>query len=297
MRTIGRRGFVAGWASALVACHRSAPPQPLPDWWNDLTFEPTPDTPDGERAFVLSPPDASTMPILVALHGRAESRAGIEVGASAWLRSYELDRQYHRLLAPPLTADDLHDMTSPVRLAALNRSLARAPFLGIVTACPYAPDLSGRTAEGTAAFGRFVVDQLLPLVRSLAGAPIDRTRTAIDGISMGGRDALLVGLSHPETFGAVGALQPAIHLDEAPAIAALAKTAMAKQPVKLRLLTSEQDDFLVAVKATSELLTADGTPHELTIIPGPHGYGFNRGPGGFEMLLWHERAARGLPSP
>jgi iron(III)-salmochelin esterase len=51
------------------------------------------------------------------------------------------------------------------------------------------------------------------------------------------------------------------------------------------------------VQATDQALQADATPHELTLIPGPHGYGFNRGPGGFEMLLWHERAARGLPSP
>jgi hypothetical protein len=294
---IDRRAFLVGAASLVAACHKTPKAEPLPEGWHDLTFDPTPDAPGGERAFVLAPPGAATMPILVAFHGRTESLAGLEVGASAWLRSYELDRQYRRLLAPPLTAADLHDMASPARLEALNRSLAMAPFLGVVTVCPYAPDLAVNTPDKVAAFGRFIVDQLLPRVRTLTGSPVDRARTAIDGISMGGRDALLVGLSRPDVFGAVGALQPAIRPEETGPIAAMAKAAMAKQPLRLRLLTSDEDTFLTAVKATSDALNADGTPHELNIIPGPHGYGFNRGPGGFEMLLWHEREARGLPSP
>jgi iron(III)-salmochelin esterase len=29
------------------------------------------------------------------------------------------------------------------------------------------------------------------------------------------------------------------------------------------------------------------------VIPGGHDYTFNRGPGGIEMLLWHDRVLRG----
>jgi enterochelin esterase-like enzyme len=114
---------------------------------------------------------------------------------------------------------------------------------------------------------------------------------------MGGRLSLLVGLTHPEVFGVVGALQPAIRPEEAPMISELARAAMAKAKVSLRLVSSVDDPFLPAVRAASERLTADGVPHELLVTPGNHGYEFNRGPGGAEMLLWHERVQRGLPAP
>ena len=60
---------------------------------------------------------------------------------------------------------------------------------------------------------------------------------------------------------------------------------MARAPVKLRLVTSEEDAFLAAVKAASARMKDDGVPHELLVVPGTHGYDFNRGPGSAELLL------------
>ena len=114
---------------------------------------------------------------------------------------------------------------------------------------------------------------------------------------MGGRIALFVGLTFPEVFGAVGALQPAIKVDEAEQIASLAKRAMSRARLRLRLVSSEEDPFLPAVRAASAAMRAEAVEHELVVIPGTHGYEFNRGPGGVEMLLWHERVQRGLPPP
>ena len=74
----------------------------------------------------------------------------------------------------------------------------------------------------------------------------------------------------------------------------MAQKAMKEHPLKLKLVTSEQDYFRDHVKAIAARLQADGVPHELAILPGEHGYTFNRGPGGAEMLLWHDRMARGL---
>ena len=51
------------------------------------------------------------------------------------------------------------------------------------------------------------------------------------------------------------------------------------------------------MRAASAEMRAREIPHELLVIPGTHGYEFNRGPGGIEMLLWHERVQRGLPGP
>ncbi|APR84020.1 Hypothetical protein A7982_09369 [Minicystis rosea] len=305
--------LLSGLALAAAACDKRreaqpgqapAPVEPPPGGaWRMASFDPGADLPEGERAMILAPwsgfggPEPGERPILVALHGRGESGRGLDVGAGGWPNDYLLDRMHRRLLAPPLTSADLQDMTSPERLDKLNASLTAAPYRGLGVACPYTPSLRDKSAEGARGFARFVIDALLPKLRAETGSQATRTATGIDGVSMGGRLALLIGLSHPEVFGAVGALQPAISVDEAPMVSALAKSAQAKAKVKIRLVTSEKDYFLDAVKAASERMRADGVEHELLITPGTHSYEFNRGPGGAEMMLWHERVQRGLPPP
>jgi hypothetical protein len=37
----------------------------------------------------------------------------------------------------------------------------------------------------------------------------------------------------------------------------------------------------------------DRRKQEHLVVPGPHDYPFNRGPGAIEMLLWHDRVLRG----
>jgi enterochelin esterase-like enzyme len=98
-------------------------------------------------------------------------------------------------------------------------------------------------------------------------------------------------------FGAVGALQPAVRIEEAEALAALARRAMERKPLRLRLVSSDGDPFLPAIRALAGRLRQEGVEHELLVVPGPHDYAWNSGPGGVEMALWHERAQRGLPSP
>lgn len=304
---VRRRILLGGLALAAAACNKSPSGSPAPPppggAWHLASFDASADAPEGERAMLLAPwpatggPDPAARPLLVALHGRGEAGRGLDVGAGGWPNDYLLDRMHRRLLAPPLTAVDLRDMTSPERLARLNASLATTPYQGLGVACPYTPNVRDRSAEGAQGFARFVLEALLPRLRAEAGSRADRAATGIDGVSMGGRLALLVGLTHPEVFGVVGALQPALSVEEAPMLSALAQAAMAKAKVTLRLVTSEQDSFLAAVKAASERMRVDGVPHELLVIPGTHGYEFNRGPGGAEMMLWHERVQRGLAAP
>jgi enterochelin esterase-like enzyme len=154
-----------------------------------------------------------------------------------------------------------------------------------------------RSPAGAASFARFVVELLLPRVASVTRVNLSPARTGIDGVSMGGRLALLVGWSRPEVFGAIGALQPAIRPEEADELADLALTAHRKHPFALRLVSSEGDPFLEAVRALGGALTARGVPHQVIVTPGPHDYVWNRGPGSYEMLLWHERVLRNLPPP
>lgn len=247
---------------------------------------------------MLVPEGAAALPVVVALHGRGESGRGLDAGARGFRDDYGLERVDARLRRPPITRDDLLGFTNDARLGQINASLAASPYQGVVLATPYAPDLADRTFAGAEPFGRFVVEALLPKAREVAGAPSNPERTGIDGVSMGGRLALWIGLRFPEAFGAIGAMQPAVREGEADAIAKLARDARAKNPkLRLRLLTSDGDYFLPAVKALSAAMNAIGVAHDLVIVPGPHDYAFNRGPGCAEMLLFHERALRGLPSP
>ena len=305
-----RRELLLGLASAALAlegCHRTPPseatlpaeagPPPPGGAWRVLSFPPAPDYPEGQRAQLLVPDAPASTPLLIALHGRGEAGRGLDIGAGAWPSEYALDHLHRRLLAPPLTGADLQDMFSAARLERLNASLAETPYRGLSVACPATPVLTDRSVEGAQAYGRFLIETLLPRMRKETGSTADRAATGIDGVSMGGRVALFVGLTHPEIFGVVGALQPAITVEEAPLISELARAANARAGVLLRLVSSEADPFLPAVRAASARLARDGVIHELLVIPGTHGYEFNRGPGGAEMLLWHERVQRGLKAP
>ena len=226
-----------------------------------------------------------------------ELHRGLEAGARGWRDDYHLGRADERLRRPPLGADDLLGFVRPERLAQLNASLARTPYGGLCVACPYTPALPDPSPSGARGFASFVVDTLLPTVRRELGLAAQRSMTGIDGVSLGGRLALLVGLSHPEAFGAVGALQPAVHQDEAEWLTELAAQAQTRAELRLRLVTSEGDYFRPAVELLSAKMRDKGVRHELLVTPGPHDYVYNRGPGSFEMLLWHDRVLRGLPPP
>lgn len=150
---------------------------------------------------------------------------------------------------------------------------------------------------GDRSFARFVGRDLLPRVRAEVGAP-DDVRVAIDGVSMGGRLAIYAGLHDPATFHGLGALQPALSAsrDDFARLVALAKArADGATAPPLRLVSSEEDPFLEPVRTLGAALGAAGVPHSVLVTPGPHDYAWNRGPGAIEMLLWHERALRGLP--
>lgn len=306
----GRRRVLAGIASlALASSCRSRsssgsaggpagePPPATGAGWREVTFEATADEPEGQRALLYGPPGTRDLPLLITLHGRGESGRGLDVGARAWRDDYLIDRLLRRLEAPPLAKADLGGFVTQQRLALLNNSLSAQPFKGLCLACPYTPDLPDKSPKGADAYARFLVDRLLPRARTETGAATSRDATGIDGVSMGGRLALLVGLARPDIFGAVGALQPALKFQEGPMFSELARAAMEKHPVLLRLVSSEADPFLPAIRAVSDRMRADGVPHELLVTPGRHDYDYNRGTGGAEMLLWHERVQRGLPAP
>lgn len=254
-----------------------------------------------EKALVIVPrwgDKGAEFPVLVALHGRGEAVRGMDVGARGWLRDYELGQTIARLRAPPLTREDFKGFVDEARLARINASLVLRPFRGLIVVCPWVPDLVNErdrtNLDAPLPFGRFVVDHLLPRAWAETPSLHGRAATGIDGVSLGGRVALVVGLAHPDKFGAIAALQPAIQESEPPALVRRTREALAGNgTLRLRLVTSDRDYFRSAVLGLHLALQADGIEHEHLVIPGPHDYAFNRGPGGFEMLLWHDRVLRG----
>jgi len=296
------RALVVALSLSLGGCPRRAPGDGAADaavaaTVRELVFDDTPVGP--ERAVVLVPRGAKPgerFPVLVALHGRGESSRGLEAGAWGWLRDYALDRALDRVSRPPLSRSDFEGFVGDERLARINPDLAAHPYRGLVVVCPWVPDLlaPGHSRfEDARPFAEFVVERLLPRVVAEAPALADPGSTGIDGVSLGGRAALFVALHYPKRFGAVGTLQPAVQDRDAQRIAELFAASAARP--RIRLLTSDGDYFRGPILALSAALGRAGVPHEHLVVMGPHDYVFNRGPGGIEMLLWHDRALRGEP--
>jgi hypothetical protein len=303
-----RRAWLLG-SGALVACSRREPAQP------PKRIEPAPEAGDVGATRLLSwsfdadaggPEEAvavvptwggneARFPLVVALHGRGESLKAPAEGAMGWPRDYALVRAVQRLCAPPLDADALEGFVDAPRLELYNRELAARPFGGLVVACPYVPDVDVRGGAGALAFGRFVLGALLSRAHRETPSLASPASTGIDGVSLGGAVALHVGLAHPEVFGAVGAIQPAVHEEDVGAWTERARSAILRKPeLKLRLVTSHDDYFRDAILKLSSAWDAAGVAHELVEMPGPHDYAFNRGPGSIELLMWHDRVlARG----
>jgi enterochelin esterase-like enzyme len=240
------------------------------------------------------------LPVLLTMHGRGEAMKGPERGARGWVDDYQLPRAIQRLGAPPLTREDFRLFVQKPRLERLNAALAAKPYRGLIIVCPYTPDmLTGDDPFSKAPpLAEFLVDQLVPRVYRETPALGTPATTGIDGVSLGGRAAITVGLLRPEAFGVIAALQAAFHSDHAEEIAERARRARQSNPaLRFRLVTSNDDFFLEADTAIARALKASGIPVDFTVVTGPHDYDFNRGPGAIEMLTFHDRVLRGEPPP
>jgi enterochelin esterase-like enzyme len=258
-----------------------------------------PDTPIGRMSVVVLIPErrpADRFPVLITMHGAGETRKGPERGARGWVDDYKLVRAIKRLARPPLEERDFEGFVEQGRLAALNATLGREPYGGLIVACPYTPDVLGREEPFSQAplLANFLIGTLLRKLRTDAPAIATPAATGIDGVSLGGRGAISVGLLRPEEFGAVAGLQAAFDPENTNDFANRAERALEKNPkLRLRLLTSSEDYYLPVMKSFHSALERRGVRHDFLVVPGPHDYVFNRGPGALEMLVYHDRVLRG----
>jgi iron(III)-salmochelin esterase len=283
-----------GLGCANADTRKPSPVEELTWKYEESPFGPT-------EVVVVVPKGASStrrMPVLIALHGQGESRKPPALGARGWPDDYGMERAFVRLAAPPLTASDFGRMIDDARLARFNESLKKRPFRGVIVVCPYLPDRFGqkRMFDNSAAYGDFLIDTVLSRVYKETPAVGTPAATGIDGVSLGGRVSVLLVLSHPEVFGAVGGTQPAFGLHHVGALVDRVEQARVKRPgLRFRLLSSKRDRFRDLTLALSKALEKKGQPHQVDIVRGDHSYEFNRGPGVFEMLLYYDRILRGEP--
>src|SRR3954471_22125310 len=191
-----------------------------------------PQTSVGRMSVVVVVPERAEgerFPVLIALHGRGETLKGPERGARGWVADYALGRAAERLAPPPpppphleglvgaprpppLSAHDFEGFVEAPRLTLLNSALAAVPYRGLIVVCPYLPDVLSSDDPFAQApqLAHFLVDELIPKVNAETPALGTPAATGIDGVSLGGRGAITVGLLRPEAFGAVASLQAAL---------------------------------------------------------------------------------------
>ncbi len=83
------------------------------------------------------------------------------------------------------------------------------PFLVVMPFGYGVPPGSGNSGN-TAAFARDLIEDVLPFIDAHYRVAADRDHRAIAGLSMGGGEALEIGLGHPELFAYVGGFSAAI---------------------------------------------------------------------------------------
>lgn len=274
----------------------TAPPPAVQREAQELTWH-YPTTALGEVEVAIHVPAGTTkLPVLIALHGWGEALKGPKRGARGWFDDYWMTKARGRLAAPPLTEDDFQRFVAPERLAKINATLEARPYGGLIVVCPYTPKALLDGFGHASTYATFLVDELLPRVYRETPALTDST--GIDGVSLGGRTALLVGFDRPDAFRAVASLQAAFYERDVRAAVKRATRAFDTKPtLKLRMLTSEHDGYRGVNQAIARRLQRAGIEVQLDDVLGPHTYAFNRGPGVYEMLLFHDRALRGLPYP
>jgi enterochelin esterase-like enzyme len=247
-----------------------------------------------QHVVVLLPPGydatAAPYPVVVALHGLAESEGSNLDGARAWFDTYDLPAAESALATNHLDASDFGGLVTDARLTAYNDLLAKDAYRGVIVVGVYTPHVW--SGPGFAAFDDFVAEDLPDFLKANFRVSSDASDWAIEGVSLGGHHALAIGLKHPDVFGVIGAMQPAIGGDMDGFVA---EAAANKGSQRIHLVTSDGDAYLYTTLNYAAYLEKASVPNfDLSVLRGPHGYEFNDGPGAVELLFYMDRVGRGL---
>lgn len=242
----GSRTFF-GWAQETSAVEVPDPegafaqPRPVPHGHVRSVWYPSRVTGQLRRALVYTPPgyDAAPRtryPVLYLQHGSGESeRAWTEQGHAHFV----LDNLIADRAAVPM-------------LVVMDNGYAVAGSSG-------AP-----SPRGNEAFGDVLLQDLIPLIDSTFRTVAARSSRALAGLSMGGGQALSIGLRHQDSFAWLGAFSGGLRGGGLPG---------GSPPARLRLLwlgMGHQDEAYASAKSAHEALTAAGIDHVWFESPGGH---------------------------
>jgi enterochelin esterase-like enzyme len=220
------------------------------------------------RIFVYTPPgyDQSTAryPVLYLQHGLGEDEAG---WSDQGHENFILDNLIAAHQAKPMIIVNENGMTG------VHFQPPPPPKPGST-----APPPAGGVArffmdERYAAFDKVISDDLIPCIDAKFRTIPDRDHRALAGLSMGGAQALRIGLNHLEQFAAIGAFSPAIAITDAAKDydGALADPTKINQQLKLLWIGIGSDDFLFApVEHSHEVLEKAGIKHVWVESSGTH---------------------------
>lgn len=159
-------------------------PKPVPHGELRLRTYESKTTGTARRALVYTPPsydrDADArFPVLYLQHGSGES-----------------ERSWSQQGRAPVILDNLIAEGKAVEMIVV-MELGYATKAGTVPAA---------NARGNEAFEELVVNDLIPMIDATYRTKTDRLNRAIAGLSMGGGQAIRIGLGHPDLFASVAAL-------------------------------------------------------------------------------------------
>jgi enterochelin esterase family protein len=216
------------------------------------------------RIFVYTPPgyDESTSryPVLYLQHGAGEDEAG---WSDQGHENFILDNLIASRKAKPMIIVNENGMTGvhlPPASPQPASSQISAPFRQLME-------------EGFTLFDRVVSNDLIPFIDANFRTLPDREHRALAGLSMGGSQAVSIGLNHLEQFAYIGAFSPAIEITDTANDyhGRLANAALVNQQLRLLWIGIGSDDFLLEpVKKSHENLEKAGVKHVWVESSGAH---------------------------
>jgi enterochelin esterase family protein len=159
----------------------------------------------------------------------------------------------------------------------LDNLLASGKASRFVVAMPFGygvpPGTQGAASENTARFARDLAEDLIPFIESQYRVHKDRERRAIVGLSMGGGQALSIGLSRTDLFAYVGGFSSGLRPNDFDSTFASVVSDPKGINDKVRLLwvgCGTDDGAFVASKKFSDFLKQRNVKHTFRETEGAH---------------------------
>jgi enterochelin esterase family protein len=233
------------------------------------------------RLHVYTPPDydhdsQARYPVLYLLHGAGDDDATWTAFGRAHLILDNLIAQ--RKVRPMIVVmPDGHAAPfGPPPAAAARQPATQAPASGQPTAGkaarpPGPGGLGAGMARNVEAFERDLLGDIIPLVEAHYRAANAGASRAIAGLSMGGGQALAIGLNHPDRFASVGGFSSAVFNPEATFEPALKDPKATDSALEVIWIACGKDDFLIeSNKRLDALLNENAIQHDFQITEGAH---------------------------